>query len=67
MTFTMILMLLLTACGPSGTWNEHYDLGIKYLSDGNYKEAVIEFEAAIKIDDKKPEAYIAGSQCLCGH
>ena len=65
-TFTMILMLLLTACGPSGTWDEHYDLGIKYLSDGNYKEAVIEFEAAIKIDDKKPEAYIGAANAYVG-
>ena len=34
----LLILILLTACGSSGTWDEHYDLGIKYLSDGNYKE-----------------------------
>ena len=62
----LILAMLLTACGPSGTWDEHYDLGIKYLSDGNYKEAIIEFETAIKIDDMKPKAYIGAADAYVG-
>ena len=62
----LILAMLLTACGPSGTWDEHYNLGIKYLSDGNYEEAIIEFETAIKIDDMKPKAYIGASDAYVG-
>ena len=56
MTLTIALMLLLTACG--NTWQKHYDLGMKYLNDGNYEEAIIEFEAAIEIDETKADAYI---------
>ena len=52
-------MLLLTACGQSGeAWQEQYDLGVRYLSEGNYEEAVVAFTAAIEIDPKRPEAYI---------
>lgn len=29
----------------------------KYLSDGNYEEAIIAFTAAIEIDPKRAEAY----------
>ena len=56
MTLTIALMLLLAACG--NTWQKHYDLGMKYLNDGNYEEAIIEFEAAIEIDGSKADAYI---------
>ena len=51
--------LLLTACGKTSpaTWQEQYDLGVKYLSEGNYEEAVIAFTAAIEIDPRRPEAY----------
>lgn len=55
------LVLALSACGgkaesePSAdalTWREQYDLGIRYLSEGNYEEAIIAFTAAIGIDPK---------------
>ena len=57
---TIVLMLGLCACGQNvqASWQEQYDLGIKYLSEGNYEEAVIAFTAAIEIDAKRPEAYI---------
>ena len=52
-------MLLLTACGQGGeAWQEQYDLGVRYLSEGNYQEAIVAFTAAIEIDPKRPEAYI---------
>ena len=65
-TFCVIaaLLLALSLCGcaqkaPEGpTWQEQYDLGIRYLSEGNYEEAIIAFTAAIEIDPKRPEAYI---------
>ena len=53
------LFLLLAACGQnSPTWQEQYDLGIRYLSKGNYEEAIIAFTAAIEIDPKQAPAYI---------
>lgn len=57
---TIVLMLGLCACGQNvqASWQEQYDLGIKYLSEGNYEEAVIAFTAAIEIDAKRPEAFI---------
>lgn len=54
------LALLLTACGKkqvAPTWQEQYDLGVRYLSEGNYEEAIIAFTAAIEIDPKRIEAY----------
>ena len=53
------LLVLLTACGQAApTWQEQYDLGVRYLSEGNYEEAIIAFTAAIEIDPKRAEAYI---------
>lgn len=42
--------------GP--TWQEQYDLGVRYLSEGNYREAIIAFTAAIEIDPKQAPAYV---------
>ena len=54
------LCLILSACGQSAeaAWQEQYDLGVKYLDEGNYEEAIIAFTAAIDIDDKRPEGFI---------
>lgn len=58
---SLILILMLCACGSkvSTTWQEQYDLGMQYLSDGNYEEAIIAFNAAIEIDPKRTEAYLS--------
>lgn len=56
-----ILLLSLCACGKketATTWQEQYDLGVRYLSEGNYEEAIIAFTAAIEIDPKQADAYI---------
>ena len=60
------LLLSLAACskapeadpadGAPG-WQTQYDLGVRYLSEGNYEEAILAFEAAIKIDPKNADAY----------
>ena len=54
------LVLGLCACGQSTetTWKEQHDLGVRYLSEGNYEEAIIAFTAAIEIDPKHPESYV---------
>ncbi|MCI9169351.1 MAG: tetratricopeptide repeat protein [Lawsonibacter sp.] len=52
------MMLSIAACGPKPlTWQEQYDLGVRYLSEGNYQEAIIAFTAAIEIDPKRTETY----------
>jgi len=58
---TLVMVLSLFACGQKNaapTWQEQYDLGIRYLSEGNYEEAIIAFTAAIEIDPKRAEAYV---------
>lgn len=57
---TLALSVWLCACGQNAqtTWQEQYDLGVRYLSEGNYEEAIIAFTAAIEIDPKRPEAFI---------
>ena len=52
-----LLLLSLAACGAKDPWQEQYDLGMRYLNEGNYQEAVIAFEAAIEIDPYRVEAY----------
>lgn len=44
------------------TWQEQYDLGIRYLNDGNYEEAIIAFTAAIEIDEKNVAAYLGRAE-----
>ena len=57
-----LLLLSLAACGAKDVWQEQYDLGMHYLNDGNYQEAVIAFTAAIEIDPKRPEAYLGAAE-----
>lgn len=62
-----LLLLSLAACqkAPEAAdpadeapgWQAKYDLGVRYLSEGNYEEAILAFTAAIEIDPKRPEAY----------
>ena len=69
MAYTVLaLVLLLCSCGQSSsiereknntpTWQERYDLGVRYLSEGNYQEAIIAFTEAIEIDPKQTPAYV---------
>ena len=63
---TGLLLLSLIACGAKDAWQEQYDLGTRYLNEGNYQEAVIAFEAAIEIDSKRPEAYLGAAEAYMG-
>lgn len=66
--FLLAILMVVTLFGCSGNkgsaedagmnWQEQYDLGIRYLSEGNYEEAIIAFTAAIEIDPKQADAYI---------
>ena len=57
--------MLLGAAGcayAKDDWQEQYDLGMRYLSEGNYEEAVLAFSAAIDIDSNRPEAYMGRAE-----
>lgn len=55
----LFLLIILCACEQKApTWQEQYDLGVRYLSEGNYEEAIIAFTAAIEIDPKQAPAYV---------
>ena len=54
----LALILGLCACSAAATWQEQYDLGVRYLSEGNYQEAIIAFNAAIEIDPKQVDVYM---------
>lgn len=58
---TLALILGLCACSTKNeltTWQEQFDLGARYLSEGNYEAAILAFTAAIEIDPKQADAYI---------
>ena len=54
----VLAMVLLPACGQEDRWQEQYELGRKYLSDGDYEEAILAFTLAIEIDPEQPKAYL---------
>lgn len=62
--FALLLSLLvLTGCSAAVVdWQEQYDLGIRYLSEQNYNEAILAFTAAIEVDPNQPELYIGRAQ-----
>lgn len=54
-----VSVALLTGNSDKGadSWQKQYDLGVRYLSEGNYEEAIIAFAAAIEIDPKNAKIY----------
>lgn len=44
------------------SWQAQYDLGVRYLSEGNYEEAIIAFTAAIEIESMRAESYLGRAQ-----
>lgn len=68
----VVLTLGLCACGGNRaadavveavpTWQDQYDLGVRYLSEGNYEEAIIAFTAAIEIEPKNADAYLGAAK-----
>ena len=58
---SLVMMLSFAGCGQkaSAAWQEHYDLGLKYVSEVKYEEAILEFTKALEIDPKRAPVYIA--------
>ncbi len=44
--------------GNNASWQEQYDLGMRYLNEGKYEEAILAFNTAIEIDPMQADAYI---------
>ena len=63
--FCVLLIMLLGACGSTNmTYDEQYNLGVQYLEDGQYEDAILAFDAAIKIDPTaRIEAYFMLHNC----
>lgn len=52
-------ILVLTGCaGKAEVYQDKYDLGVKYVSEGNYEEAILALNAAIEIDPKQAAPYL---------
>lgn len=59
----LLALLVLAGCGAAAVdWQEQYDLGIRYLSEQNYSEAILAFTAAIEVDPNRQELYIGRAQ-----
>ena len=71
MLLAAVMLLSLAGCAKAPaaadadetpTWQTQYDLGVRYLSEGKYEEAILAFNAAIEIDPKNPDAYFGRAQ-----
>ena len=54
-----LMILSISGCGSSSAsaWKKQYDLGIRYLDEGNYEEAILAFQASIDIDPRQYEGW----------
>lgn len=60
-----VLVCLILGVGSKAeghSWQERYDLGVRYYSEGDYEAAALAFRAAIDIDPSRPEAYQGAAQ-----
>ena len=63
--FALLLALcLLCGCNVAARWQEQYDLGMRYLNEQNYEEAIAAFNEAIRIDPHRTEAYLGMADVL---
>lgn len=66
---SLVMLLTLCGCGKKdggSTWQEQYDLGVRYLSEGNYEEAIIAFTAVIEIDPKNIDSFLGRASAYIG-
>ena len=70
LVISVLCVCLLSSCAQTSTneptWQEQYDLGVRYLSEGSYEEAIIAFTAAIEIDPRQPLAYVGRGDAYLG-
>lgn len=58
------MLCIFSGCSRQPTWQEQYDLGMRYLSESNYEQAIIAFTAAIEIAPQRAEAYIGRGDAI---
>lgn len=57
----LVIICTLTACGKKGSdtkWQEQYNLGMRYLQEENYEEAMVDFQKAIQLEPNQASAYL---------
>lgn len=52
------MVCLLAGCQEAAAWQEQYDLGMQYLTESHYQEAILAFTAAIEIAPKQADTYV---------
>lgn len=58
----LFAFVIFTSCQKQPTWQEQYDLGMRYLSESNYEEAILAFTAAIEIDPNNALSYVGRAE-----
>ena len=58
--YCTLLVIMLAGCGKNAQpiWQEQYDLGMQYLEEGDYEQAIVAFTAAIEIAPKQSVLYV---------
>lgn len=58
---SFVMIIALSACGSEteSGWRERYDLGLKYVNEAKYEEAILAFNKALEIDPKQTPVYIS--------
>lgn len=64
--FLFCLLVMFSGCQARPTWQEQYDLGMRYLTESNYEQAVIAFTAAIEIDPNQAGSYVGRADAYVG-
>lgn len=65
----LLTLALLAGCASAAErWQEQYDLGMRYLTEGSFDEALAAFTDAIAVDPNRPESYLqrAGAYLALG-
>ena len=62
----IMLAVLLSACSRESRWQKQYDLGMQYLMEGSYEEAIVAFNEAIRIDPNQASAYLGRGAAYVG-
>lgn len=65
-TAVLLAVCMLSACSSESRWQKQYDLGMQYLTEGNYEEAIVAFNAAISIEPNKAPAYVGRGNAYIG-
>ena len=64
----IVMVNVIMALMPSGekSWEEQYELGVRYLSESDYEQAIVAFTAAIEIDAKEVQPYLGRAEAYVG-